>query len=1124
MQKTTDSGALGFVVTKMYELIISGGMDLNSGVITPTIVNSIIGDLPSDVSENAIQFIWDRRNAVVRASGNSASFPIAKLLAAIPLTYLNANNNVIDTLLQLVDEAGNPIFLGLNDFYSQVVALNGTLATGIANLADIDLLQSSGQLITFGVNAVGVNVLASDAATLVKQWQSIKLRLVVANKTFVGKAAALQNDNIQVQTNALTYLNTALLPITSAGGTADATNLGSGLTIPATADKLQSAAAGFTNTTQYTLTITGTGTTIQLAGGSPAKYLVTSTGTATATASAAISVGSGFISDPAQIVPANYKLVYSIPTDDDYTASGVTKATVATAAQITTANAKTHLTQLMVAGTAATLGLPTIKDTSACLLAIKHLYSSTNVSSNVLASAGFLTSPAAPEFTSTNNLVIAAPEDYINSSVENAFDQLRALWKNVSPQEMVSSGLVSSALSSAAYYPGFVANTYAYKAYINTKLLSYFPGVTVSTLYNFYKKKSVSDTISPTDFSATNFLQPHYDTLTKTQYAATSEYFGLFDMLSTLGFKAEDVFPILVNLFTFTPQIAQDFDYWFNDEPKSSSTKYVPSAGKGYILNQPLIQRLAGFKKGPQVTPTNAFLKGTDKASDIYDAIFNNSKTATSLFAKIEPLKITTTNLQATQPSTSVLYAAAVAQFVQKKLGAAFTLSSVTTGGAFATVAVEHTFTVNNGGGATISVKTAGTTTAYPIMTVTNSGTGISMFDKSTSPPTITEGTATDVTYTPVFTSAFNKANTLGIPDLSYEALFEQCNNPQTADMSQVMAAIYALSNTTSGATAGAGPNVLVSWLASGNDLNTVPSNTSTWFSSKYLAELYQAVADYNKVDVEEIIIASANLTTALTQTEVSKLFVRLVEAPVIKSLKGVNIANLLTLRKGPWSFSKSPVNTLVDIIREFYEGTTAVPITKSIHFYVGALLDYALVNFSDVSAAIDALAAKATFLKYLVFVARNDVDRSNILLLMGTTPKDQLTVLETILGEVPATRLNNFVYYVKSFQMVDLIGNLTVPAATTSSINDGTIKCNAAWVCIFNDLAGVKLLAPYVVPEILLSFTRKLTIYNSQGISNSATTSSRLVFDTNHIVSVYQVSNSILSNLLVEMGIIVQL
>ena len=227
MHITTEDGAVGFLVTKMYEIIISGGMDLNGGVITAKIVAGIVGDLPLDVSENAIQFVWDRRNAVVRASGNPASFPIAKLLAAISLTYVNAHSDVLETLLQLVDEAGNPVFLGLNDLYVQVVALFGTLESGIANLADIDLWQSSGQLIPFGLNAVGVNVLASDAATLVKQFQSIKLRVAVphisnANAPFNATCAAADSGSLldgialagTTETNKLTYINDALAPVT----------------------------------------------------------------------------------------------------------------------------------------------------------------------------------------------------------------------------------------------------------------------------------------------------------------------------------------------------------------------------------------------------------------------------------------------------------------------------------------------------------------------------------------------------------------------------------------------------------------------------------------------------------------------------------------------------------------------------------------------------------------------------------------------------------------------------------------------------------------------------------------------------------------------------------------------
>ena len=1023
----------------------------------------------------------------------------------------------------------------------------GTLATGIANLADIDLWQTSGQLITFGLNAVGVNVLASDAATLVKQFQSIKLRVAVphisnAAVPFNGAITAANSGSLLdgiplvgiTAANKLTYINDALSPVTNnAVDTADVTNLGSGLVIPNTTSKLQSAAGGFTNARQYTLTIRGVDTTKQKAAGLSAKYLVTSTATATATATAAISVGSGFLVTPGQIVPANFTLSYSEPTDADYAASGVTKGTAATSAQVDTANGALHATQLMVDGTAATLGFPA-DDVSTYLIAMQELYKSANLTGNLLKSTGQLTEPAAPEFSGTGKLVPLTPLQYKGSSVENSFLQLRALWKDVTPEAMVSApGLTSGANIATVYYSGFQANTYVYHAFINARLLSSFPGADVRTILTFYQARA----LAPADaaLATTNFGQPHYNTSTQSQFAATSIFFGFFDMLSTLGFKAADVLPILAsqNLITFTTQIAQDFDYWFNDAPNTSA-KYIPSAGSGYIATSAsLIQRLAGFKTGSQLTPTNAYLKGTDKASDIYDAIFNNSKTATSLFKKIEPLTLTTTNLQAAPPSNDVLYAAAVAQFVQNTLGASRGVTALNyafTGAQYTTNPDAGAVTVGtapaDGVIATATIAAAGTNgTVVPTLTITGSGSGYSTIG-SNSVGTIVFATTTSDNN--VWNATYSKphaANSVGVPDLSYEALFEQVKNPQTAIMSQVMAAVYALSNTTLTANtvnANTGPNVLMSWLAAGSDLATVPTPTSTWFTSSYLAQLQRAVADYNNVDVEEIIIAAANITPALTQTEASKLFVRLVEA------EGLNIANLLALRKGPWSFSKSPVNALIDIIKEFYDGTTGVPITKSILFYVGALLDYALVNFSDVSEAIDNFNAanKAEFLKDLIFAARNDVDRSNIISLMGTTPTAQLTVLNTILTSVPAIRLSSFAYYLKSFEMVDLIGNLTVPApmATTSTINDGVVLCNAVWAGVFNDLAGVKLLAPYVAPEILLSYTRKLTIYNSQGIANSANTSSRLVFESNDITSVYQVSSTVLSNLLVEMGIIVQL
>lgn len=1096
---TTD--AVGFLVTKMYEIIISGGIDLNSGVITAGIVAGIVGDLPSDVSDNAIHFVWERRNAVVRASGNPASFPIARLLAAISTSYVNAHSDVIDTFLQLVNEAGNPVFLGLNDFYSQVSALFGTLATGIANLADIDLWQTSGQLITFGLNAVGVNVLASDAATLVKQFQSIKLRVAVAIDNATIAANVITSDNIAITNGApLTYLNNALAPVTTAAATtANTANLGSGLAT-LVIDTTAAITANATNVGTLTFTVKSS---TQLAGGLPAIFSITLINTSASVAGASVGTlvlvqaGSGFIDTTA----ANYEISVFSP------------------GTVTTANLL-PITNYTV--DSLTLGLPSAH-ISTYSFAMKELYKTANLTGNQLATTGQLTEPAAPEFSGANKLVALTPQQYFGSSAENSFLQLRALWKDVTPEAMVSApGLISGANVATVYYSGFVANTYVYHAFINARLLTSFPGADVRTILTFYNAGSPA---------VNNFRQPHYDTLTQTQFAATSIFFGFFDMLSTLGFKAADVLHILVNqnLITFTTQIAQDFDYWFNDAPNTSA-KYIPSAGSGYIATSAsLIQRLAGFKTGSQLTPTNAFLKGTDKASDIYDAIFNNSKTATSLFKKIEPLKLTTANLQAAPPSNDVLYAAAVAQFVQNTLGASRGVSGAVYGFPAANygTASDGAATIRTpvgGAPATATVAHGTANTTLPVLTLTAAGSGYSTIGSNSAFTTFATAQPVPNLYNYTYSKP-NATNSVGVPDLSYEALFDQVKNPQTAIMSQVMAAVYALSNDTlpdNAINANDGPNVLVSWLAAGSDLATVPTPTSTWFTSSYLAQLQRAVADYNNVDVEEIIIAAANITPALTQTEASKLFVRLVEA------EGLNIANLLALRKGPWSFSKSPVNGLIDIIKEFYDGTTAVPITKPILFYVGALLDYALVNFSAVSEAIDTFNAanKAEFLKDLIFAARNDVDRSNIISLMGTTPTAQLTVLNTILTSVPATRLSSFAYYLKSFEMVDLIGNLTVPAPmpAANTINDGAIMCNAVWAGAFNDLAGVKLLAPYVAPETLLSYTRKLTIYNSQGIANSANASSRLVFETNDVVSVYQVSSAVLSNLLVEMGIIVQL
>ena len=1067
---------------------------------------------------NGSLFMWNVRNEHVKQSKTPTHYTIGTHLGAIDQSIFRADPNIINELLASVDENGSAVFSGLNDFISQCPA---TVATGCQDFTNIDDWVSYEQKISVGVNSVGVNVLATELSDLLKTWASVKRRLAhsfkVDKATFAAETDGTSaNDNIPVATNALTYYGTALAPIETTTA-----SVGGGLKLNTTASKVLGA---FVDTKVYLVKISGKTATQQLPGSEPAEFLITATAAGTASFKYVVNPGTGFLGSPALLPKADYNIEYAVPTAaqmaaaNTWSAALITTANAAVATAVTTANG-TIPTSLLDTAANASIIYPNDSATTASRI-MRVLYTSANVA----ADTAKLTKLPAPEFITVAGGTHAEfkPENYVSSSVDVAFTLLTKLWKDVSPSVLTSvNGLTYISLIPIRS-PGFTANTYLYRNYITSSLLSQlFPAYTSAKMLTFYTTSTVA---------ATNFFQPYYNILTKAQNTENTKYYGFFYILKALGYKIEDVFVNVLTAITaasatdFTVLVAQDLDYVFGD----------------YLKKKPLLERLSSFKTGTQLTPSNVFLLGTDKASDIYDLVYNNSKDSTSKFVKISAQLAGDGQLA----SSETLYAAAVAQFVQGTLGATYFIKGVVVSGTVTTPAYTAdsiTFSSPTDGTQATTKNTTGTAVAgggaagsgtNPIVTMNAKGAGYSKVGARAAYITSVTGDTGGATPGPllgagcVFTVVLSDPNTefkFGAPDLTYDVLYAT-----NATVAKMMSRMYTLSTVTEfSAGTPAGPNVLDAVAVSGNDLEYVPTRMSIvsktrptatypFTNLENLSKLYQAIAALNGVDIVNIIIAASASTTAVDQDGSSNLIISLVENDKI------DIKRILNLASGPWCQSKHPAVSLVDIVKK----TQARPVllhAKNDSLYVSALLDYALVNFSAVSAAVN---FDPTILKTLMVAARSDAERSIVLLLMGSTVSAQLATLTTLLAAIKTPQLHLFSYYLHN--VVDLkvpnafealVENLPEVVVQTVAIAAADF-CTASWISLFNSPADLLVIKSFVRPEILASFTRSITIFNANS-SVGGIPSTNLVFKPANILTAYApLTQAELNVLLLEQNI----
>jgi hypothetical protein len=650
--------------------------------------------------------------------------------------------------------------------------------------------------------------------------------------------------------------------------------------------------------------------------------------------------------------------------------------------------------------------------------------------------------------------------NYATSSVDKAFQLIKSVWLNVTPSIMVSS-----------VYSLFTSTTFIYENYINKSLLSqYYPLIKLSDVVTFFK----------TGVTATDLKLPYYNILSDPAITTASAFLGVFTVLSVLGYSAAEAYKVCQSVIT-SAAIATEFDGFFGD----------------YVKNLPLLTRLGGLSTATiQQTLSSTFLLGTDKVSDIYDTVFNNSKTDKSILAQIGGSAYTTTNVNTV--SSANLYAAAVAAAVKGLTGKYSVGSIVVSGTATADVA-GGALTFTNAAGSVASYTAFKTGAKTAVVKITNVGS------TTTAAPTIAD--VSGLKFTPIMVG--NTSKTFGAPLINNDTLYTKAVNPNTAVFSKVLSSLYTLSTATAQTNAPAGPYVLVSLLTgAGATAFPVPSATLLTVTEN-LNALYKAIATANNVSVVNVVIA-ANANNNSDSTS-EKLIVQLY------TNDSIPLQQLLSLPAGNWSNDETPCQVFVNIIRN------AATLDVEPRPYINALLDFAKEKI-HVVLATDVI-GDAEVLEKLIFAARNDTDKNSIFLMMGANTESQLATISALLAVVNTNRISEFKYYLNQFtifQLVDVLGEVvnasTLVNVSTLSINTATNgatitggsfsqsypACTNFWPILYAN--QIELLVPHIPAEVLLTFARNVNMYSAT-TNNSVGQVSRLVFNFNDVVKAYKLT-----------------
>lgn len=658
---------------------------------------------------------------------------------------------------------------------------------------------------------------------------------------------------------------------------------------------------------------------------------------------------------------------------------------------------------------------------------------------------------------------------------------------------------------------------------INSALLKqFFASTTLANIVTFIGVVTASTT--------PNFNMKYYNILSPVQLsnADISFLYGLFAVLSTLGYLAEEVLkavrlqlvgaPIANEgggTLTAPAQItlrANDFDRFWPDYIKSQSVSRRASLFSDLVTPQ------------VPVVPSGALLLANENIAALYQEVYDNSRELKSRYTQLVASNglpyeqqvaervtgLTSTGTRSIIGITSIIHNATVTLLK----GALLTASSTTTGKAVFLINKDIALTADTrkniaSGDLTLVSTTVGgfasTFITHPLYSNTN--------------------TPVLATFTAITLAASGGTQTIyefsePIPQSSGfqfgGLVFDEDNLfVKSALFAKHLPEFYTLDNpVSSGAGAPAtGPATLTA-LASRGKYNVTPTLAAGPLTvDSNLYKLYELISVKYSVPLWIVIVAaSAGVTTLLAAQQVMiDLF-----NTILSKKNLVSLVDILSLPKGPWSNGLEPVELLASII--INERNLYIDVKP----YIETLLNFAKTHLFDTVRAVNTQ-GNGLIVK-LMESARDDVDRSNILLMMGTTPEIQLANLTNILSLIKMPKIKLFNYYFAQFSMAQLIDGLPLIVASPGTPT-ATSVCTSYWHTLFNSLEGIKKLQPYVSAEDLLTYERSVKPINvAAGTSKTATTS--LTFNPTFIIQAYYPGDTLITGteklnaLVADMGI----
>lgn len=882
---------------------------------------------------------------------------------------------------------------------------------------------------------------------------------------------------------------------------------------------------GFIGTTSATagnlfFLVSGKDVTVQVPKGKPAifRYGAGADGTTTGTTATIIAPGSGFL--PSAEVAGN--LVWTLATESNLLANGYVPV------DGTNCERRNRAATLVGAPTATATRS---RFTSNPTYHLKRMYA--QQAGKATNPATFLGFPYATDdvslFGTAANYNTPVNAAYEPAPTLAAIATLQLLGNN-NPSAKASASqieITERLLANAQNKP--TANTLIFLNRINSdQLRRFFSLSTIAAVVTFIGTVTAND-LTP------NFNMKYYNILSPVQLSNTdiSYLYGLFAVLSIIGYSAEEVLkatrsqligPVIngegtatadaAGALTAPAQItlrANDFDRFFQN----------------YIKSQPVVRRLSLFSEvaTPRVpvTPSGALLLANENIAALYKEIYDNSRDIKSRYVQLvatngQPYEqqvaervtsLTSTGTRSIIGIKSIIHNAGAT--LQK--GSLLTASSGTTGKAVFLINTNIALTANTtrniaGGELTLVSSTVG---GFAFDFITHPINSDNIVPIAPAFNQITLAAVNGVSTVYEFSEPIQQSNAFKFGGL----VFDEDNLFKESELfASHLTKFYTLNNSTSdGSGAPASGPVTLNPVANAGKYNKSPSSTGPLTVKANLNKLFELVSIKYGVPLWMIMVAAAAGNTTLFGAQ--KLMIELFNTIIAKKQLTL-VTEILNIPKGKWSNDLEPIEVLVSIVdadRAFF---------IDVKPYIEAVLNFAKSNLFDTVRGVNTK-GNALIVK-LMDAARDDDDRSNIFLMMGTTPEIQLANLNNILSLIKMPKIKLFNYYFAQFSMAQLIDGLPEIVAQPSTPTANS-ACTSYWHTLFSSLEGIKKLKPYVSAENLLTYNRSVTpIDITVGTSRSSSTS--LVFKPTLVIQAYFPDDTIvagtikLNALVADMGL----